>query len=616
MSSIILALVGFLCQTYAQSPHGDALKLDCAACHDASGWLPVRDTLHFDHNVSNFPLTGSHQLVDCKSCHTSLVFGNASTQCVDCHTDIHSMTVGNDCARCHTQQSWIVDNIPEIHEQNGFSLVGSHGSPSCVECHISETSLKFNPIGNDCINCHREDYAATNNPDHQKLGFSADCVECHDPASLGWTAGLVEHDFFPLTMGHNIADCKQCHLTENYADASPECVSCHLDNYTATTNPDHAHAGFSNNCAECHTTGGWSPSSFDHNIVYPLIGAHEAVANNCALCHVDGYSNTPNTCVGCHLDDYTATTDPNHADAKFPQDCAQCHDEKAWAPSSFDHNTVHPLLGAHSAIANNCMLCHANGYANTPNTCVGCHLDDYTATTNPDHVDAKFPQDCAQCHDEKAWTPADFNHNSIYPLLGAHAAVANDCARCHAQGYANTPNTCVGCHLDDYNASANPNHTDANFPKDCVQCHDETAWIPADFNHNSIYPLTGAHAPIANDCARCHAQGYTNTPNTCVGCHLDDYRATTNPNHADANFPKDCVQCHDETAWIPADFNHNSIYPLTGAHAPIANDCARCHAQGYTNTPNTCVGCHLDDYNGTSKPNHSSALFPKDCTQC
>ncbi len=351
-------------------------------------------------------------------------------------------------------------------------------------------------------------------------------------------------------MGHDIADCKQCHLTENYADASPECVSCHLDNYSATTNPNHAQAGFANNCAECHNTGAWSPAVFDHNNVYPLVGAHDAVSSNCVLCHADGYSNTPNTCVGCHLDDFTATTDPNHVDAKFPQDCAQCHDETAWIPSTFDHNTVHPLLGAHSAVANNCILCHANGYSNTPNTCVGCHLADFNATTNPNHKDANFPKDCAQCHDETAWIPADFNHNSIYPLTGAHAAIANDCARCHAQGYTNTPNTCVGCHLADYNSTTQPNHANAQFPKDCAQCHDNTAWVPADWDHDGMYfPIySGKHREAWNSCTDCHTSASNYAVFSCIDCHKHSNELEVKDQHENVKdyvyASNACLTCH------------------------------------------------------------------------
>ncbi len=49
----------------------------------------------------------------------------------------------------------------------------------------------------------------------------------------------INHDFFPLTLGHDIQDCTQCHTTGNYADADPNCVSCHQTDYDDSTNINH-----------------------------------------------------------------------------------------------------------------------------------------------------------------------------------------------------------------------------------------------------------------------------------------------------------------------------------------------------------------------------------------
>jgi hypothetical protein len=349
-----------------------------------------------------------------------------------------------------------------------------------------------------------------------------------------------------------------------------------------------------------------------------LNGAHAAIAQDCAACHNGDYNNTPNTCYGCHAADYTQTTNPNHAAAQFPTDCQSCHTETAWTPSTFDHDSFYPIVGAHTAIANNCDACHNGNYTDTPNTCYGCHAADYTQTTNPDHAAAQFPTDCQACHTETAWAPATFDHDQFYPLTGAHMAIANDCAVCHHGDYTNTPNTCAGCHTDDYNQSVNPNHLALGIPMDCISCHStEPDWMPASFDiHNNYYQLNGAHAAIAFDCAACHNGDYNNTPNTCYGCHAADFLQTTNPNHSDAQFPTDCQACHSETAWIPSSFDHNSFYPIVGAHVAIANNCDACHNGDYTNTPNTCYGCHASDYNQVNNPNHLSGGFPTDCVLC
>lgn len=403
LSSLILILFGFI-QSYGQSPHGDLFKTDCASCHDPNGWLPLIDSLQFEHGLTNFPLEGTHRSVDCRGCHTSLVFADAPSECARCHTDIHSMSVGNDCARCHTPQNWLVDVIPELHEESGFPLVGVHNSTSCVECHLSETNLRFDRIGNDCINCHRDEYLATQNPNHQKASFSTDCIECHDPFGFAWNANIL-HDFFPLVQGHDIQDCRQCHLTDSYTDASPDCTSCHLDDYIATTNPNHSETNFSTNCADCHNIGAWAPADFDHDSFYQLLGAHAIIATNCTLCHVDGnYTNTPNTCVGCHQTDYNTTSDPNHSAAKFPTDCTQCHNETAWSPSDFDHDGRYfPIYsGRHRGEWTSCTECHINSSNYAVFSCLNCHEHSNRTEVNNDHNEVsgyRYESNaCLACH--------------------------------------------------------------------------------------------------------------------------------------------------------------------------------------------------------------------------
>jgi len=110
----------------AQNPHGDKLKLDCKECHTTGTWLYEGDSVGFDHTMTGFVLEGSHQSVTCVDCHKSLSFEEVGSDCISCHQDVHSMSVGNDCSRCHSNTSWVVDNIPELHEQNGFPLNGQH----------------------------------------------------------------------------------------------------------------------------------------------------------------------------------------------------------------------------------------------------------------------------------------------------------------------------------------------------------------------------------------------------------------------------------------------------------------------------------------------------------
>ncbi|MBK8426852.1 MAG: hypothetical protein IPL27_13175 [Lewinellaceae bacterium] len=166
----------------------------------------------------------------------------------------------------------------------------------------------------------------------------------------------------------------------------------------------------------CHTTApGWEPATFPiHNTFYALNGAHTAIANDCAACHNGNYANTPNTCNGCHNPDYIATTDPNHASSQFPTDCATCHTETAWAPSTFDHNTIYPFTGAHIPIADDCNACHHGNYTNTPNTCNGCHNADFAQASNPNHVALNIPRIAHVPHHCAGWEPARSRSQQLF----------------------------------------------------------------------------------------------------------------------------------------------------------------------------------------------------------
>ncbi len=615
----ILILLGSL-SLFAQSPHGEELEIDCAQCHNSKNWLMNYETLQFDHNLTDFKLEGAHDQTNCTECHATLIFNEAPSQCASCHDDIHSMSVGNDCVRCHSSQTWLVDNIPELHEENGFPLTGAHSTLSCVECHLSETSLRYDRIGNECINCHKEDYLNTQSPNHQDSGFSTDCIDCHTPLGIGWDTDFVDHDFFPLTLGHNIQDCNACHLSSDFSDISAECVSCHQNDYNESANPDHQILNLTTDCVVCHTTDpDWMPASFDiHNDYYQLNGAHALIANDCAACHNGDYNNTPNTCIGCHQEDYDNTTNPNHEQVQFSTDCMMCHNEEEWIPATFDHDgQFFPIYsGEHEGEWNACVDCHTNPNNFAEYTCISCHKN---PETDEDHngISGYVYEStaCFACH-PTGKADEGFNHNSTnFPLTGSHIGV--DCIECHTTGnYSDASPDCVSCHQNDYNSTTNPNHSSAGFSTDCVSCHTTNpGWTPASIDHD-FFPLTLGHD--IQDCNECHTTGnYSDVSSDCVSCHQNDYNNTTNPNHISTGFSTDCVSCHTTNPnWTPTTWDHNDIYPLNGAHANIADDCVACHNGDYSNTPNTCVGCHQDDYNNTTDPNHISAQFPDDCMLC
>ncbi len=591
LSSIILIFLGFL-PTLAQSPHGDKLAINCAACHDASGWFINHKTIQFDHATTDYDLEGAHAQTDCKQCHETLVFDEAPMQCASCHTDIHNMSVGNDCARCHTSQTWLVDNIPEIHEGNGFPLIGAHSNLSCTDCHSSETNARFDNIGNECISCHQDDYASTQSPSHTNTGFSTNCIECHNPLGTGWDTEIINHDFFPLTLGHDIQDCNECHTTGNFSDADPNCVTCHQDDYAGTQDPNHQSSGFSTNCVACHTTNPeWSPADFGNHDFFPLTLGHDI--QDCNECHTTGnFSDADPNCVTCHQDDYSGTTNPNHTTVGFSTDCVSCHTTNpGWTPATINHDFF-PLTLGHDI--QDCNECHTTtNFSDADPNCVTCHQNDYDGTQNPNHVSSGFPTDCVACHTTNlGWTPAVINHD-FFPLTLGHDI--QDCNECHTtSNFSDADPNCVTCHQNDYDGTQNPNHVSSGFPTDCVTCHTTNpGWTPATINHD-FFPLTLGHD--IQDCNECHTTAnFSDADSNCVTCHQDDYNSTNNPNHQAAQFPVDCVVCHTTNPdWTPATFDHDGQYfPIySGDHQGEWNDCVDCH-----NNPNDfsvfmCLNCH------------------------
>ena len=327
--------------------------------------------------------------------------------------------------------------------------------------------------------------------------------------------------------------------------------SCHEADYNGASDP--SHDGFPTTCEDCHQVNGWQPATFDHNqTAFPLLGAHLSV--DCASCHADGYAGTPQDCFSCHEADYNGASDPSHDG--FPTTCEDCHQVSGWQPATFDHNqTAFPLLGAHLSV--DCASCHADGYAGTPQDCFSCHEADYNGASDPSHDG--FPTTCEDCHQVSGWQPATFDHNqTAFPLLGAHLSV--DCASCHADGYAGTPQDCFSCHESDYNGASDPDHD--GFPTTCEDCHQVSGWSPASFDHNqTAFPLLGAHQSV--DCASCHADGYAGTPQDCFSCHESDYNSASDPDHD--GFPTTCEDCHQVNGWSPASFDHNqTAFPLLG----------------------------------------------------
>jgi nitrate/TMAO reductase-like tetraheme cytochrome c subunit len=590
LSLLILSSLFFFLPRPQDSPHGRSFKVSCKTCHSAKGWQLDKEIYSFNHNTTKLPLAGQHLQVNCRQCHPTLKFSEAKSNCIDCHNDIHQATVGPDCARCHTPASWLVNNITALHQVSRFPLLGAHRTADCIQCHKSENNARYDVSGINCIDCHRQNYLATTNPNHVLAGISEDCTKCHQINAFQWTGAGFDHSTFPLVQAHSTVKCVDCHKTASYAETKPDCSSCHQQDFVAAKAPDHVASQFAQTCQDCHTLApGWKPVTINHNN-FPLNLGHSTPA--CIDCHKGGnYTSTSAVCYTCHSQTYTSSTNPNHILAGFPTTCGLCHTlNPGWKPASIDHSRF-PLKLGHSTPA--CADCHKSGnYSSTSIDCYTCHQQDYTATTNPNHIASGFVKTCSNCHTlTPGWKPAAYNHIT-FPLTLGHAGQA--CTDCHIGGnYTTTSPDCYSCHQQNYTATTNPNHTAAGFPTTCGTCHNTNpGWKPASFNHTA-FPLTLGHATPT--CADCHKGNYTSTSPDCFSCHVTDYNNSTNPNHKTLAFSTVCTQCHTTNpGWKPATYTqHDTQFPIySGRHRGQWTVCTDCH----TNTANyaifTCITCH------------------------
>jgi len=301
----------------------------CSDCHTPQSWKKVDPAL-WSHEVNvGFRLEGIHRTLDCEACHGSGGFTAQQPDCYSCHRsdyegtrDPNHVQAGfpTTCPSCHDQRAW--ENASFAHTAN-FVLRGQHASASCSDCHQNGVYAGTSPA---CASCHINDYNGTTDPNHRASGFPLDCAECHGTSYTGWGGADFAHTSgFALQGRHATAACADCHANGVYQGTSPECASCHLANYNATTDPNHRTANFPLDCSTCHGTSasGWSGATFNHTYFPITSGRHSGVA--CSECHQTSDYRVF-SCLGCH--GQTETTSRHSGVTGYSynsQACYSCH---------------------------------------------------------------------------------------------------------------------------------------------------------------------------------------------------------------------------------------------------------------------------------------------------
>ena len=191
----------------------------------------------------------------------------------------------------------------------------------------------------------------------------------------------------------------------------------------------------------------------------PLIPVHRLIAKDCFACHAPFRGASAERCIACHktTDIGVRTTKgvalvSNNRRVAFHQSlsrpvCMACHS---------DHSGPALIMTRRQGFAHELLRPAVRGH------CAACHR----APATPLHATAG--RNCAQCHTQKGWKPATFDHARRFALTGPHRT---SCGSCHTGGdYGRY--TCFGCH-EHQPAQIRFRHAREGITnlENCVRCH-------------------------------------------------------------------------------------------------------------------------------------------------
>lgn len=158
---------------------------NCSVCHSTSAWSPAT----FDHNKTNFKLTGAHLTAECSRCHVGGKYTGTSTDCYACHQQEYNSSVNpahatahypTACMTCHTTTAW----KPSTFDHTPLFPIGSGSKhrpgrwTTCQDCHTNSSNYKVF----SCITCHEHNKTEMDDKHKGRTGYvyeSSACYRCH-----------------------------------------------------------------------------------------------------------------------------------------------------------------------------------------------------------------------------------------------------------------------------------------------------------------------------------------------------------------------------------------------------------------------------------------------------
>ena len=187
--------------------------------------------------------------------------------------------------------------------------------------------------------------------------------------------------------------------------------------------------------------------------------------------------------------------------------------------------------------------------------------------------------------------------------IDAHAELAEDCFSCHTPFLGSSPEKCISCHkvseiglkttkgLAIDKEKKNVAFHQKLLEEDCIACHSDHKGVKAfrpisQFSHSLLEPT------LEKQCDSCHV-------NPGDALHL--------------NMKENCSQCHDQTDWSSATFDHKQYF-LFDRHHP--EQCERCHIDNdYKNY--TCYGCHEHSRSNIRGEHIEEGIYDyENCVEC
>jgi hypothetical protein len=399
--------------------------------------------------------------------------------------------------------------------------------PGCYECHTE--AADFRGLSDElCLACHQtlETRIAAKSGYHAQVEDG--CVDCHaDHQGTGEDEQIAilrwpepEAPFKPTVLGSREQEEQKRqsfpHDTTGFelndAHAKIDCETCHAINLIL----DSAVIDFGRKPGAAE--GSSEPSDY--------FGSYLGLQAVCGDCHHD----PPVPTMGAACDD--------------------CHDEKAWAPSTnFVHeppNTRYPLEGKHADVA-----------------CDECHITQPDLETPPPPPGLPTFEHVLAEKQPPVFRGVGFGRSPARPVEGE---TLPDCENCHG----------------------NVHRVSSETFWDCKSCHDERGWKPwieSGFDHDTTgFKLEKGHAGVA--CDKCHGekegdQGPLQLPKleACDDCHEDVHKGAFDREMALAR-GKSCELCHDIVDWKKSTYReseHPEQVPLIDTHASIR--CEDCHGK-------------------------------------